>query len=55
MISWADSIVSWSLSIIKLIPAKFKILINFFSEIPFPPIAGQALGTKDLGGRLGTV
>ena len=47
MISWVDSIIIWSHSIIKLTPAQFKILIYFFPQTFFLPTAGQALGTSD--------
>lgn len=52
MISWADSIITWSLSIIKLTQPSLS--FSLFQN-PFSSQAGQALGTRDLEWRLGTV
>lgn len=55
MISWADSIIIWSLSIIKLTLAQFKKKIFFFFKTLFLSIARQALGTRETEWRLGTL
>lgn len=43
MISWADSIIIWSLSIIKLTPAQFKTLIYFVSKLFLFPLQDRLL------------
>lgn len=43
MISWADSIIIWSLSIIKLTLAQFKKKFFFFSKLFFFPLQDRLL------------